>query len=170
DSSFHLDVEQWGFVFLPDPVQLAFERAVVLPFIHHLPFDEFVVPDLLLKCFEGHEIVVFAIRLVVAGRAGGGGDGESKMGRVFLQEVAGDGCLTRTRGCGDDNDLLPGVHILLISAPRRRSRSSMYWYPLSICSIFWMVLLPSALRAAMSKATPARISGLLMLMPRRRCS
>ena len=33
-----------------------------------------------------------------------------------------------------------------------------------------MVLFPSALRAAISKATPARISGLLMVMPRNFCS
>lgn len=38
----------------------------------------------------------------------------------------------------------------------------------SICSMFWIVLRPSALMAAISSATPARMSGEVMRVARRR--
>jgi UDP-N-acetylglucosamine enolpyruvyl transferase len=47
------------------------------------------------------------------------------------------------------------------------NRCSIFWYPRSICSMLWIRLFPSAPSAAISKAIPARISGEVILPPRR---
>src|SRR5690606_16096766 len=44
-------------------------------------------------------------------------------------------------------------------APNCRNRISTFSYPRSICSIFWIVLVPFADKAAISKDIPALISG-----------
>ena len=64
-----------------------------------------------------------------------------------------------------ENVLVSDHSTLLIIAPSAASRPSISSYPRSICSMLLISLMPLALKAAISRAIPARISGLDNFMP-----
>ena len=83
---------------LASPVPVAPELGVL-----HEPF----VVDEVLKVLHLHKVVVYAVGLASAGRAGGVRDGEGEGVRVALEEEAVEGALADARGAGEDEG--PGV-------------------------------------------------------------
>src|SRR5690606_14171245 len=61
EASFDVDVEDYILTFVPDPINFGFQRSVEVPFVDFLPFDEFVVINLLLKLLGCKKVIILPI-------------------------------------------------------------------------------------------------------------
>ena len=74
--------------------------------VHHFPFGKFLVFDAAAKFIGADEIIIHAMLFVVAGLAGGAGNGKRKIVREGVKQMPGYRCFAGAGWCGDDDEFV----------------------------------------------------------------
>ena len=74
--------------------------------VHHFPFGKFLVFDALPELIGADEIIIYPMLFVVAGLAGGAGNGKGKIVREGVKQMPGYRCFAGAGWCGDDDEFV----------------------------------------------------------------
>src|SRR5690606_32689733 len=105
DCALYIDIKQRKFLHPPNSIQLRFERTIIFSLVHHFPFHEFIMLNLVPEVFKGKKVIILAISLIAPWLPCCSRNRESVIRKGF-EQVSRDRSLPCAGRSRDDEDLV----------------------------------------------------------------